>query len=162
MCTLVYVLGCFLRSAYVRVSFFTKEKPLDGATGTKSSHTKGILKDAVSSKANLSVHGSPLSKSGGYLGILEKSHDQNESLGFHCSFENDGSPAQEIDIPCTQPVSQDKVLEGMYNISSLLLQYFCCSLSSQLLLYFDDSNYNSMQHFFPVSLQKTCLNVRTL
>ena len=87
---------------------------MDSATGTKSSHTKGILKDDVSSKANLSVHGSPLSKSGSYLGILEKSHDQNESLGFHCSFENDGSPVQEIDIPCTQPVSQDKVLEGIY------------------------------------------------
>ena len=123
-----------------KVSFFTKEKPLDSATGTKSSHNKGILKDAVSSKANLSVHGSPLSKSGSYLGILEKSHDQNESLGFHCSFENDGSPAQEIDIPCTQPVSQDKVLDGMYIFSSLLLQYFCCSRSSQLLLYFDNSD----------------------
>ena len=123
-----------------KVSFFTKEKPLDGVTGTKSSHTKGILKDAVSSKANLSVHGSPLSKSGSYLGILEKSHDQNESLGFHCSFENDDSPAQEIDIACTQPVSQDKVLDGMYIFSSLLLQYFCCSRSSQLLLYFDNSD----------------------
>lgn len=91
----------------------SKEKPLDGAPSTKSSNTKGILKDAVSNKSNLSVHRSPLSKSGSYLGILEKSHDQNESLGFHCSFETDGSAAEDIDIPCTQPVTQDKILEGV-------------------------------------------------
>ena len=97
----------------LRVSFFTKEKPLDGAPSTKRSHTKGILKDAISNKSSLSVHGSLLSKSGSYLGILEKSRDQNESLGFHCSFETDGSPAEDIDIPCTQPVSQDKILKGM-------------------------------------------------
>ena len=86
---------------------------MDGAPSTKCSHTKGILKDVQSNKSNLSVHGSRLSKSGSYLGLLEKSHDQNESLGFHCSFETDGSPAEDIDIPCTQPVSQDKILKGM-------------------------------------------------
>ena len=51
---------------------------------------------------------------------LEKSHDQDESLGIHCSFENDSSPpGQEIDIPCTQLVSYDSILEGevyMYSV----------------------------------------------
>ena len=104
----------FSHICILRVPFFTQEKPLDGAPSTKSSNTKGILKDAVSNKSNVTVHRSLLSKSGSYLGILEKSHDQNESLGFHCSFETDGSPAEDIDIPCTQPVTQDKILEGMY------------------------------------------------
>ena len=64
---------------------------LEGETVAIGSHStnKGILKDTVSNKSNLSGHGSPLSRSGSYLGILEKSHDQNESLGFHCSFETD-------------------------------------------------------------------------
>ena len=103
----------FSQICILRVSFFTKEKPLDGAPSTKHSHTKGILKGAISNKSNLSVHGSPLSKSGSYKGILEKSYDQNKSLGFHCSFETDGSPAEDIDIPGTQPVSQDKILKGV-------------------------------------------------
>ena len=103
----------FSQICILRVSFFTKEKPLDSALSTKSNHTKGILKDAVSNRSSLSVNGSPLSKSGSCLGVLEKSNDQNESLGFHCSFETDGNPAEDIDIPCTQPVTQDKILNGM-------------------------------------------------
>ncbi|KAJ7387603.1 BRCA1 associated RING domain 1 [Desmophyllum pertusum] len=70
-----------------------------------SGQKKGILKEGVSNKGNLSA--SPLSRSGSYLGTLEKSVD------FHCSFETDGSSEQDIDIPCTQPVSHDKILEGV-------------------------------------------------
>ena len=98
--------------AYHGFFFSIKEVPLDGVLSTKSSQNKGILKDTVPNKSNLSGHGSLLSRSGSYLGTLEKSHDQNEGLGFHCSFETDGSSGQEIDIPSTQPVSHDKILEG--------------------------------------------------
>ena len=100
-----------LHHASILFLFPIKEVPLDGVLSTQSSQNRGILKDTVP-KSNLPGHGSPLSRSGSYLGTLEKSHDQNESLGFHCSFETDGSSGQEIDIPCTQPVSHDKILEG--------------------------------------------------
>ena len=77
-----------------------------------SSHKKGILKDTVSNKSNLPGLGSPLSRSGSYLGTLDKLQDQNESLGFHCSFETDGSSEQDVDIPSIQPVSYDRILEN--------------------------------------------------
>ncbi|XP_020614774.1 uncharacterized protein LOC110052923 [Orbicella faveolata] len=76
-----------------------------------TSERKGILKEGISNKPNLP--GSPLSKSGSYLNTLEKSKFQNDGLDFHCSFETDGSSEQDIDIPCTQPVSHDKILEGV-------------------------------------------------
>lgn len=91
--------------------------PLDGVTPQANSNKKGILKDTASNNTNVSSHGSPLSRlSGSYLGTLEKSDDQNESLGFHCSFETDGSSEQDVDIPCTQPASYDKILEGNENV----------------------------------------------
>ena len=74
------------------------------------SERKGILKEGISNKPNLS--GSPLSKSGSYLSTVEKSKLQNYGLDFHCSFETDGSSEQDIDIPYTQPVSHEKILEG--------------------------------------------------
>lgn len=85
-----------------------------------TSEKKGILKEGISNKPNLP--GSPLSKSGSYLNTLEKSKFQNDGLDFHCSFETDGSSEQGIDIPCTQPVSHDKILEGTI-IHTMLLQY---------------------------------------
>ena len=81
-----------------------KGSSIDGITPQISGQKKGILKEGVSNKGNLSA--SPLSRSGSYLGTLEKSVD------FHCSFETDGSSEQDIGIPCTQPVSHDKILEG--------------------------------------------------
>lgn len=76
-----------------------------------TSERKGILKEGTSNKPNLS--GSPLSKSGSYQSTLEKSKFQNDGLDFHCSFETDGSSEQDIDIPYTQPVSHEKILEGV-------------------------------------------------
>ena len=77
----------------------------------KSTHErKGILKEGISNKPYLS--GSPLSKSGSYLSTLEKTKFHNDGLDFHCSFETEGSSEQDIDIPCTQPVTQEKILEG--------------------------------------------------
>lgn len=89
-----------------------KEPSIGGGciTPKYSSKRKGILKEGISNKANLSE--SPLSNSGSYLNTLDKSKFQNDGLDFHCSFETDGSSEQDIDIPCTQPVSHDKILEG--------------------------------------------------
>ena len=165
MCILVVYINVFSDLHILMVSFFTKEKPLDGAPGPKSSLTKGILKDAVSNKSNLAVHGSLLSKSGSYLGILEKSHDQNESLGFHCSFENESTPAEDIDIPCTQPVSQDEILKGM-----CIVFFKFVTLTSIFVAYVQVRYYFILiillrilyNIFIRVSSQKTCLNVRTL
>lgn len=75
-----------------------------------TSERKGILKEGTSNKPNLSR--SPLSKSRSYQSTLEKSKFQNDGLDFHCSFETDGSSEQDIDIPYTQPVSHEKILEG--------------------------------------------------
>ena len=55
--------------------------PLDGKTPQASSHKKGILKNTVSNNSNLPGLGSPLSRSGSYLGTLDKLQDQNEGLG---------------------------------------------------------------------------------
>jgi len=79
-------------------------------TPKSTSKRKGILKKGISNKPYLS--GSPLSKSGSYLSTLEKSKFLNDGLDFHCSFETDGSSEQDIDIPSTQPVSHEKILEG--------------------------------------------------
>ena len=81
---------------------------------------KGILKEGISNKPNLSE--SPLSKSGSYLSTLEKSKFHNDGLDFHCLFETDGSSEQDIDITCTQPVSHEKILAGTIIHKMLLLK----------------------------------------
>lgn len=79
------------------------------------------MKEGTSNKVNFS--GSPISRSGSYLGTLEKSKLQNDSLDIHCSFETDGSSEHDIDIPCTQPVSHDKILEGTKSYMSYNKKY---------------------------------------
>lgn len=85
---------------------------VENATSATSNGEMGILKEAEFNKSNVQGFGATPSRRGSHLETLEKSHDQNERLNFHGSFENDSSPGQEIHIPCTQPVSPDKILEG--------------------------------------------------
>ncbi|KAL9979995.1 hypothetical protein ACROYT_G008525 [Oculina patagonica] len=89
----------------------SKETSVGAITPQVSGQKKGILKEGTSNHVNLS--GSLLSRSGSYLGTLEKSKLQNDGLDFHCSFETEGTSEHDIDIPCTQPVSHDQILEGV-------------------------------------------------
>ncbi|XP_068748669.1 microcephalin-like [Montipora capricornis] len=82
-------------------------------TNQATTNEKRILKGADLNRSNTQGFGSAFTRRGSYLETLETSPDQNESLNFHCSFENDSSPAHEIDIPCTQPLPQDKILQGV-------------------------------------------------
>ena len=55
---------------------------------------------------------------------LEKSYDQDESFGIHCLFENDSSRGQGTDIPYTQLVSYDRILEGkVHSVYIIHVQY---------------------------------------
>lgn len=83
------------------------------------SQRKGILKAETSNKANLS--GSPQSRTESYLDTLEKPKSHNDNFDFHCSFETEGSSEQDIHIPCTQPVSHEKILEGTCTVYVNLL-----------------------------------------
>ena len=94
---------------------------------------KGILKEGISNKPNLSE--SSLTKSGSYLSTLEKSKFHNDGLDFRCSFETDGSPEQDIDIPCTQPVSHEKILEGTIIHKMLLSKKLLHSYSTYIHTY---------------------------
>ena len=92
--------------------YFSKEGQAENATSETSNGKRGILKDTELNRSNVEGFGAAPSRRGSYLETLEKPHDQNERLNFHCSFENDDSPGQEIQIPCTQLVLPDKILEG--------------------------------------------------
>jgi len=91
----------------------TQEGQAENATSETSNGKRGILKDTELNRSNVEGFGAAPSRRGSYLETLEKPHDQNERLNFHCSFENDDSPGQEIQIPCTQLVLPDKILEGV-------------------------------------------------
>lgn len=91
----------------------TQEGQAENATSETSNGKRGILKDTEFNRSNVEGFGATPSRRGSYLETLEKPHDQNERLNFHCSFENGDSPGQEIQIPCTQPVLPDKILEGV-------------------------------------------------
>ena len=92
--------------------YLSKEGQAQNATSETSNGKREILKETELNRSNVESLGATPSRRGSYLETLEKPPDQNERLNFHCSFENDDSPGQEIQIPCTQPVLPDKILEG--------------------------------------------------
>lgn len=109
--------------------YFSKEGQAENATSETSNGKRGILKDTEFNRSNVEGFGATPSRRGSYLETLEKPHDQNERLNFHCSFENDDSPGQEIQIPCTQPVLPDKILEGK-GLKLMIIIFSCWSSMS--------------------------------
>ena len=81
-------------------------------TSQNGSLKKAILRESTSNKTTLS-------RSRNNLATEEKSKAHDESFDFHCSFETNSNAEQDNDIPSTQPVSHDQILEGMSYVKNL-------------------------------------------
>lgn len=84
----------------------SEESTLEGMTSQNGSLKKAILRESTSNKTTLS-------RSRNNLTTEEKSKAHDESFDFHCSFETNSGAEQDNDIPSTQPVSHDQILEGV-------------------------------------------------